>query len=182
MAVNDTKFPEIEIGPSSTKFAITMVIMCFMISGGFWVVLRLLERAARDDLQIVPLLICGGGGLVASIWILLSLHARICGQPRLKIDASGIHDPSKHYSFGCISWDEIRDVRGMPHKQVVWVLVDDKKAILKRMHPLRRALIWFDSAFATNIIKVNAWRLDIGRDHLLNVLAHYHRKFGNPRP
>ena len=31
-------------------------------------------------------------------------------------------------------------------------------------------------------IKLNAWRLDIGRDQLLNILTHYHRRYGNPRP
>ena len=180
--IQDTDFPEIEIGPSGSKFAITIAITCFMIGGAFWVVFRILERSQRDELEVLPLLVCGAGGLVASAWLVLSMHARICGQPRLRIDASGIADPSTRHSFGSISWNEIRDVRGMPHKQVVWVLVDDKKAVLGRMHPLRRTLIWFDSAFAKDIIKLNAWRLDIGRDHLLGILAHYHRQFGNPRP
>ncbi|MBO22751.1 MAG: hypothetical protein CMM26_10350 [Rhodospirillaceae bacterium] len=178
----DKDFPEIEIGPSGAKFAITIAIMCLMIGGAFWVVLRIVERGQEGELELLPLAICGGGGLVASVWLLLSLHARIYGQPRFRIDASGISDPSDRFNLGAISWDEIRDVRGMPHKQVVWVLVDDKKAVLARMHPLRRAIIWFDSAFARNIIKLNAWRLDIGRDRLLGILAHYHRRFGNPRP
>jgi len=176
------QFPEILIGPSGSKFAITMAIMCAMTGGAYWVVFRILTGATAGGLQILPLLICGGGGLVASVWMLLSLHARIHGQPRFRIDETGISDPSDLFNMGAISWDEIRDVRGMPHKQVVWVLVDDKKAIMARMHPLRRALIWFDSAFAKNIIKLNAWRLDINRDHLLGILAHFHRKFGNPRP
>lgn len=175
------EFPEITIGPSGTKFAMNMAIMGVMTGGAYWVVFRILERAKEQELQLLPLLICGGGGIVATIWILLGLHARIYGQPRLRIDATGISDPSDRYAMGAISWDEIRDVRGMPHKQVVWVLVDDKKAVLARMHPLRRAVIWFDSAFAKNIIKLNTWRLDINRDHLLNILAHFHREFGNPR-
>lgn len=179
---DDTEYPEILIGPSSAKFAITMAIMCVMTGGAYWVVFRILTGATAGGLQALPLLICGGGALVASIWMLLSLHARIYGQPRLRIDKNGISDPSDRFSLGTITWDQIRDVRGMPHKQVVWVLVDDKKALFAQMHPLRRALIWFDSAFASNIIKLNTWRLDINRDHLLGILAHYHREFGNPRP
>ncbi|MBT4906119.1 MAG: hypothetical protein HOK98_12930 [Rhodospirillaceae bacterium] len=175
------EFPEILIGPSGAKFAITMAIMCAMIGGAYWVVFRILTGATAGGLQALPLLICGGGALIATFWLLLSLHARLYGQPRLRIDETGISDPSGRFSLGTITWDQIRDVRGMPHKQVVWVLVDDKKAVLGQMHPLRRALIWFDSAFAKNIIKLNTWRLDINRDHLLGILAHYHRKFGNPR-
>jgi len=177
----NNEFPEILIGPSGAKFAITMAMMCIMTGGAYWVVVRILTGATAGGLQALPLLICGGGALVASIWMLLGLHARIYGQPRLKIDETGISDPSDRFSLGTITWDQIRDVRGMPHKQVVWVLVDDKKAVLAQMHPLRRALIWFDSAFASNIIKFNTWRLDINRDHLLGILAHFHRQFGNPR-
>ncbi len=176
------EFPEITVGPSGSKFITTMLFMTAMTGGAYWVVFRILAGATGQDATSLPLVICGVGGIVATIWILLGLHARICGQLQLRIDETGISDPSDRFSMGAISWDEIRDVRGMPHKQVVWVLVDDKKAIMARMHPLRRAIIWFDSAFAKNIIKLNTWRLDINRDHLLGILAHYHRRFGNPRP
>lgn len=179
---DSNEFPEIKIGPSGSKFATTMLFMAAMTGGAYWVVFRILTGATAGGLQALPLVICGVGGIVATAWILLGLHARACGQPRLRIDETGISDPSDRFSMGSISWDEIRDVRGMPHKQVVWVLVDDKKAIMARMHPLRRAIVWFDSAFARNIIKLNTWRLDINRDHLLGILAHYHRQFGNPRP
>lgn len=184
--MNDTseknEYPEINIGPSGAKFATTMAMMCLMTGGAYWVVFRILTGATAGGLQALPLLVCGGGGIVATVWMLLGLHARIYGQPRLRIDETGISDPSERFSLGAISWDQIRDVRGMPHKQVVWVLVDDKRAVLAQMHPLRRALIWFDSAFASNIIKLNTWRLDINRDHLLGILAHFHREFGDPRP
>lgn len=177
----ENEFPEIEIGPSGSKFATKMLFMGFMTGGAYWVVIRILTDASTLGLSTLPLLICGGGGLGATVWLLLSLHARIYGQPRLRIDETGISDPSDRFSLGTIAWDQIRDVRGTPRKEVVWVLVDDKRAVLAQMHPLRRALIWIDSALGRNVIKLSTWRLDIGRDHLLAILAHYHREFGNPR-
>lgn len=175
-------FPDVAIGPSDTKFAIMMGVALVLTGGAYWVVIRILTGGALTDFPLVPLIVCGTGAVVATVWILLNLHARACGQPRLVVDATGISDPSTRFGMGAISWDEIRDVRAMPRKQVIWLLVDDKKAVLERMHPLRRTLIWFDSAFARDIVKLKSWRLECDHDYLLALLAHYHRHFGNPRP
>ncbi len=178
---DDKEFPEIVIGPSGWKFAIMMAIMSVMTGGAYWVVIRVVTGATAQDFAILPLLVCGIGGLVASMWMLLSLHARLYGQPRLKIDTQGVSDPSARFGLGAITWAEIRDVHTVGRKQMVAIVVDDKQAVLARMHPLRRPLIWFDSMFAGNTIKVPTWRLDIGRDQLISLLAAFHHEFGNPR-
>jgi len=178
---DDKEFPEIVIGPSRAKFVITMAIMSVMTGGAYWVVFRILTGATVQSFPIVPLLVCGISGLVASIWMLLSLHARLYVQLRLKIDHTGVSDPSEKFGLGTITWAEIQDIRIIGRKHAVALVVDDKRAVLARMHPLRRPLIWFDSILAANTIKVHTWRLDIGRDQLLSLLTAFHREFGNPR-
>lgn len=173
-------FPEVVIGPSGAKFAILMGIMCFMTGGAIWVVIRILTGASGGELPVVPLAICGIGGGVSAIWMLLSLHARLYGQPCLRIDATGISDPSERYGFGSIAWSEIRGIRAVERKQVVSLTVDDKPAVLARMHPLRRALIRFDSVFAPEVIRFYTWRLDITREDLFHLLVRYHKQFGKP--
>lgn len=178
--VAEEKFPEILIGPSGAKFAILMGIMCFMTGGAFWVVFRILSGTTFQTAPLLPLIICGVGGLISAVWMLLSLHARLYGQPRLRIDETGISDPSERYGLGSIAWDEIRGIRAVDRKQVVSLTVDDKPAVLARMHPLRRALIRFDSVFAPAVIKLYTWRLDITRENLFHLLVRYHKKFGTP--
>ncbi|MBS28584.1 MAG: hypothetical protein CL566_06620 [Alphaproteobacteria bacterium] len=180
MDAGDTDFPAVLIGPSGAKFAILMGIMCFMTGGAFWVVLRILTGTTFQSAALLPLLICGVGGLVSAVWMLLSLHARLYGQPRLRIDATGIADPSDRCSMGAIAWSEIRGIRAVERKQVVSLTVTDKPAVLARMHPLRRILIRFDSVFAPQVIKLYTWRLDITREDLFHLLVRYHKQFGEP--